>query len=105
MLQSITKTLAIIALPTLLALPVMGEEGGEKSKGDDHAKPYTLTVSAVDGKPLADKPIEFTYKNHVIKVNTKEEQDAFMKDADASLKKVEKLEKEAKKDAKSDDKK
>src|SRR4051812_26882536 len=87
------RILSSLAVPALL-LVVNGAFGADEAgKGEGNkGKEYTLTTSAVDGKPLGDKPVSFVYKGHEIKVVDEAEKTAFMKDADANLKKVEEAE-------------
>ena len=87
-----------LALAPALLLAINGAFGADEAgKKEEKGKPYTLTTSAVDGKPLGDKAISFVYKGHEIKVVDEAEKTAFMKEADANLKKVEEAEKAEKK--------
>jgi hypothetical protein len=93
---------SIAIVPALLIACNGAFAADEAGKGDEKAKPYTLTTSAVDGKPLGDKPVVFVFKGHEIKVVDDAEKAAFLKDGEANLKKVEKAEHDLKKEEKKD---
>jgi len=95
-------SIALLAMPAFLLIPAnlvsaADEKSDKTEKADDKGKPYTLKTCAVDDKALGDKPVTFVYKGHEIKVCNDACKDAFMKDADKNLEKVEKAEKAEKK--------
>jgi hypothetical protein len=97
------RILSSLAVPALL-LVVNGAFGADEGgKPEGKGKEYTLATSAVDGKPLGDKPVSFVYKGHEIKVVDEAEKTKFMADADANLKKVEKAEHDLKKEEKKEE--
>ncbi len=96
-----TTSLALLAMPALLLIPAnVVSAADEKSEKTEKVEAYTLKTCAVDEKALGEKPVTFEYKGHEIKVCNEACKEAFMKDADKNLAKVEKAEKSEKKEEK-----